>query len=143
MARVNLYALPYRQAISEQMVEQISGTSQPYYSLRAAGGKVFALYTQPPNNQPMIAVLGGNADPAQARVVVDPNILNPKGTTAIDWYAPSPDGTLLAVSMSESGSEDGSVHVFAVDDGKQVFEVLPRVQYPTGGGSLAWRADSK
>ena len=23
------------------------------------------------------------------------------------------------------------------------YEVLPRVQYPTGGGSLAWRADSK
>ena len=75
--------------------------------------------------------------------MVDPNTLNPKGTTAIDWYVPSPDGTLLAVSMSDNGSEDGSVHVFAVDNGKQVYEVLPRVQYPTGGGSLAWRADSK
>ena len=75
--------------------------------------------------------------------MVDPNTLNPKGTTAIDWYVPSPDGTLLAVSMSENGSEDGSVHVFEVATGQQLYEVLPRVQYPTGGGSLAWRADGK
>ena len=142
-ARAYLDALPYRQAIYDRLYQQISATSASYYSLRAAGGRVFALYNQPPKNQPMIAVLTANADPAQARVVVDPNTLNPKGTTAIDWYVPSPDGALLAVSMSENGSEDGSVHVFEVDSGKQVYEVLPRVQYPTGGGSLAWRADSK
>ena len=142
-ARAYLDALPYRQAIYDRLYQQISATSASYYSLRAAGGKVFALYNQPPKNQPMIAVMSGNADPAQARIVVDPNTLNPKGTTAIDWYVPSPDGSLLAVSMSENGSEDGSVHIFEVDSGKQVHEVLPRVQYPTGGGSLAWRADSK
>jgi prolyl oligopeptidase len=142
-ARAYLDALPYRQAIYDRLYQQISAASASYYSLRAAGGKVFALYNRPPKNQPMIAVLTGNADPAQARIVVDPNSLNPKGTTAIDWYVPSPDGALLAVSMSDNGSEDGSVHIFAVDSGKQVYEVLPRVQYPTGGGSLAWRADSK
>jgi prolyl oligopeptidase len=142
-ARAYLDDLPYRQAIYDRLYQQISAASASYYSLRAAGGKVFALYNRPPKNQPMIAVLTGNADPAQARIVVDPNSLNPKGTTAIDWYVPSPDGALLAVSMSDNGSEDGSVHIFAVDSGKQVYEVLPRVQYPTGGGSLAWRADSK
>ncbi len=142
-ARSYLDALPYRQAIYDRLYRQISATSGSFYALRAAGGKIFALYNQPPKNQPMISVLNGNADPAQARIVVDPNTLNPKGTTAIDWFVPSPDGRLLAVSMSENGSEDGSVHVFAVDSGKQVYEVLPRVQYPTGGGSLAWRADSR
>jgi prolyl oligopeptidase len=142
-ARAYLDALPYRQAIYDRLYQQISATSASYYSLRAAGGRLFALYNQPPKNQPMIAVLGDDADPARARILVDPNALNPKGTTAIDWYVPSPDGTLLAVSMSDNGSEDGSVHVFAVDTGKQLYEVLPRVQFPTGGGSLAWRADSK
>ncbi len=142
-ARAYLDALPYRQAIYDRLYRQITATSASYYSLRAAGGNVFALYNQPPKNQPMIAVMAANADPAQARIVVDPNTLNAKGTTAIDWYVPSPDGTLLAVSMSDNGSEDGSVHIFAVDSGKQLYEVLPRVQYPTGGGSLAWRADSK
>lgn len=142
-ARAYLDALPYRQAIYDRLYQQISAASASYYSLRAAGSKVFALYNKPPKNQPMIAVLAGNLDPAQTRIVVDPNALNPKGTTAIDWYVPSPDGTLLAVSMSENGSEDGSVHIFEVASGKQLYEVLPRVQYPTGGGSLAWRADGK
>jgi prolyl oligopeptidase len=142
-ARTYLDGLPYRQAIYDRLYRQISATSPSYHSLYAAGGKVFALYNQPPKNQPMIAVLGADIDPARARVVVDPNTLNVKGTTAVDWYVPSPDGALLAVSMSDNGSEDGSVHIFEVGSGKQVHEVLPRVQYPTGGGSLAWRADSK
>ena len=142
-ARTYLDALPYRQAIYDRLYQQIAATSPSYYALHAAGGKIFALYNQPPKNQPMIAVLASNAEPAQARIVVDPNVLNTKGTTAIDWYVPSPDGALLAVSMSDNGSEDGSVHIFEVGSGKPVYEILPRVQYPTGGGSLAWRADSK
>jgi prolyl oligopeptidase len=40
-----------------------------------------------------------------------------------------------------AGSEDGSLHIFDVATGKETGEVIPRVQYPTGGGSLAWAAD--
>ena len=32
--------------------------------------------------------MGADADPAHARVVVDPNVINPRGTTAIDWFVP-------------------------------------------------------
>ena len=142
-ARAYLDALPYRKAIYERLYQQLSASSASYYSIAVAGGRLFALSNQPPKNQPMLVMLGKDADPTQARIVVDPNTLNAGGTTAIDWFVPSPDGRLLAVSMSENGSEDGSVHVFDADSGKQVYEVLPRVQYPTGGGSLAWRADSK
>jgi prolyl oligopeptidase len=45
------------------------------------------------------------------------------------------------VSMSENGSEDGSLHILDVATGKAVDAVIPRVQYPTGGGSVAWRQD--
>jgi prolyl oligopeptidase len=47
----------------------------------------------------------------------------------------------VAVSLSENGSEDGSVHVFDVSTGKELPDVVPRVQYPTGGGGLEWNAD--
>jgi prolyl oligopeptidase len=73
---------------------------------------------------------------------VDPNTLNPNGTTAIDWFVPSPDGKRVAVSLSDNGSEDGSLHIFDVASRRQIGEVIARVQYPTAGGSLAWRADS-
>jgi prolyl oligopeptidase len=111
--------------------------------MQAVDGRFFALYNQPPKQQPMIALLANDADPAHARVIVDPNAMNPKGTTAIDWFVPSPDAKLVAVSLSENGSEDGTVHVFDVATGKESGEAIPRVQFPTGGGSLAWRADSR
>lgn len=133
--------LASRKPIFDHLMAKISATSSSYYDLQAAGDKVFALYNQPPKQQPMIAVLGNAADPAQAKIVLDPNVLNPKGTTAIDWFTPSHDGSKIAVSMSENGSEDGSVHIIDVATGKQIDKSIPLVQYPTGGGSVAWKAD--
>ncbi len=141
--RAYLDALPARTALKTKLTKLITATSPSYYGLHAAAGKIFAMYNQPPKQQPMLAVLAASGDPATARIVVDPNKLNAKGTTTIDWFVPSHSGKLVAASMSENGSEDGSVHVFDVASGKQVGEVVPRVQYPTGGGSLAWRADDK
>ena len=133
--------LPSRKPMFDWLMKQVSAGSSHYYDLHAAGGRLFALYNQPPKQQPMLAVMGTEADPAKARVVLDPNTLNTKGTTAIDWYVPSPTGKLVAVSMSENGSEDGSLHVVDAGTGKEVDKLIPRVQYPTGGGSVAWRED--
>jgi prolyl oligopeptidase len=141
--RAYLDALPARPALKDKLTKLITATSPSYYALHAAGDQIFAMYNQPPKQQPMLAVLPASADPASARIVLDPNQLNAKGTTAIDWYVPSHDAKRVAVSLSENGSEDGSIHVFDVATGKQVGEVVPRVQYPTGGGSLAWRADDQ
>ncbi len=141
-SRKYLDGLAVRKPIFTRLMKQISATSSRYYALYAVGDKLFALLNEPPKQQPMIVVMGNDADPAKSQIVVNPNILNKKGTTAIDWFVPSPDGSLVAVSLSDNGSENGSLHLFDVASGKQVGEVIPRVQYPTGGGSLAWRADS-
>jgi prolyl oligopeptidase len=76
-----------------------------------------------------------------AQVVVDPNVLDEKGSTSIDFYRPSPDGKLVAVSLSSGGSESGAVHIFETSTGKEAFEVVPRVNGGTAGGDLAWTAD--
>jgi len=141
--RAFLDRLKVRAKLHARLTALISQTSPSYHDLVAAGGRVFATYAQPPKQQPMIAVMGRDADPAQARVVVDPNALDPSGATAVDWFVPSPDGTKLAVSLSVGGSEDGTLHVFDVATGHDSGLRIPRVQYPTGGGSLAWRADSQ
>ena len=141
--RAYLNALTVRKPIYDRLMQLTSETSPSYSGLYWAGDKIFASYNQPPKQQPMIALLGRDADPATARIIVDPNALNPNGTAAIDWFVPSPDGTMIAVSLSEGGSEDGSVHIFDVPTGRDIGEVIPRVQYPTGGGSLAWAADGK
>ena len=141
--RQYLDGLSVLRPIYDRLYAQIAAESPSYYGLQAVSNRIFAFYNQPPKQQPMIAVLGHDADPGRARVVLDPNTLNAKGTTAIDWFVPSPDGSLIAVSLSEDGSEDGTLHVFEVESGRELGEPIARVQYPTGGGSLAWRADGK
>lgn len=133
--------LHYRKGMYDYLMKQAAAASSAFSGLDVVGDKVFAHYNLPPNQQPMIAQLDNSADPAKAKIVVDPNKINPKGTTAIDWFVPSPKGDLIAVSMSDNGSEDGSLHLFDVASGKEVEKPIPRVQFPTGGGSLAWRAD--
>ena len=141
--RAYLDALGVRKPIYDRLMKLTSETSPSYSRLYAVGDKIFANYNQPPKQQPMIAVLDRDADPGTARIIVDPNTLNPNGTTAIDWFVPSPDANRVAVSLSEGGSEDGSLHIFDVATSKDIGEVIPRVQYPTGGGSLAWTGDGK
>ena len=68
------------------------------------------------------------------RVLVDPNTLDPSGATAIDWYVPSPDGSLVAVSLSQHGTEDGTLHLYAVESGAEVDVEIPRVNSGTAGG---------
>lgn len=133
--------LKLRKPIFDRLMRQTGATSPSYYDLHATTGGVFAMYRQPPKQQPMIAQFADAIEPAKARVVFDPNQRNPKGTTAIDWFVPSHDGKLMAISLSDNGSEDGAVHIIDVATGKQVDATIPLVQYPTGGGSVAWRAD--
>ena len=137
-SRAYLDALPYRAALGERLMALISQTSTSYAGLKAAGGRLFAQYFDPAKQQPMLAVMGSDADAAHARVFLDPNALDPTGGTSIDWYVPSPDGRRVAVSLSRGGSEDGDLHVFDVETGHDVVDVIPHVQYPTAGGDAAW-----
>ncbi len=141
--RAYLDALPERGPIKQELTRLVTKTSPYYYGLKRGGASLFAMYSQPPKQQPMLAMLGLHADPAKARIVVDPNAIDPKGATAIDWFVPSPDGRYVAVSMSTGGSEDGTLHVFGTATGKEIGDPIPNVQYPTAGGSLAWSGDSK
>ena len=119
----------------------MSHTSPDYLALTWRGGKLFALKSQPPKNQPFLVMMESADKPDSAQVVVDPNRLNPKGTTAIDFFVPSRDGRLVAVSLSEGGSEQGTVHVYETANGKELADVIPRVNGATAGGSLRleWR----
>jgi prolyl oligopeptidase len=82
-------------------------------------------------------------DPAAEKVVLDPNQLDTKGGTEIDFFEPSHDGKLVAVSLSHGGSEIGDVHVYDAANGKPLADVIPHVNNGTAGGSLAWSGDDK
>src|SRR5437899_8739913 len=116
-------------------------SSSRYFRMTYRGGTVFAIKSQPPKQQPMLVALRSADDPGTEKVIVDPNAMSEKGSIAIDFYVPSVDGKLVAVSLSESGSEDGTAHVFETATGKELSDRVPRVNFGTAGGSFAWNAD--
>lgn len=111
--------------------------------LVARPGLLFALKFQPPKQQRLLVTLTSPNDLASEKVVLDPNEIEPKGQVAMDWFVPSPDGKLIALCLSEHGSEDGTLHFYRTDTGEALPDQIKRVQYPTGGGSAAWTPDSK
>src|SRR5437762_8288033 len=133
--------LPDRAAIEKQLTEWYAKTSPSYFSLASRPGILFAMKFQPPKQQPLLVTLASADDPKSEKVVLDPNALDAKGTTAIDWFVPSRDGNRVAVSLSTGGSEDGTLHIYETATGKALPDTIVHLQYPTAGGSAAWNAD--
>ena len=139
--RAYLDGLSSRSAIEKQLTAWYAKTSPSYSAIVARPGKLFAMKFQPPKQQPMLVTLASADDLKSEKVLVDPNKIDSKGTTAIDWFEPSLDGTKVAVSLSKGGSEDGTLHFFDAAAGKELGDTIAHVQYPTAGGSAAWNAD--
>src|SRR5213083_1949929 len=139
--RKNLDSFPDRTAIEKQLQEWYAKTSPSYSSLVSRPGILFATKFQPPKQQPLLVTLASADDLKSEKVVLDPNVLDTKGTTAIDWFIPSSDGKYVAMSLSKGGSEDGTLHFQETATGKALPDTIAHVQYPTAGGSAAWNAD--
>ncbi len=134
--------LPCYGAVRRRAAEVLQAESVRYEALRQAGQAYFALKRQPPRQQPFLVMLSDLDDLSDERVLVDPGEIDDSGSTTIDWYQPSPDGSLVAVSLSSHGTEDGTVHVRAATSGELIGVTVPRVHGGTAGGSLAWAGDS-
>ena len=141
--RAYLDALPTQTPLKAELTRLITATSPSYYGLVARGDAVFAVYSNPAKQQPVLVTLNAHGDAASRKVILDPNTLDAKGLTSFDWFVPSTDGKLVAVSLSKNGSEVGTLHVFEVASGKEIDAPIDRVQFPTAGGDVAWTADSK
>jgi prolyl oligopeptidase len=139
--RAYIDKLPDRAAIEKQLADWYAKTSPSYSGLVSRPGVLFALKFQPPKQQPMLVTLASADDLKSEKVVLDPNALDAKGTTTIDWFVPSRDGKYVAISISQGGSEDGTLRIYETATGKALPDSIAHVQYPTAGGSAAWNAD--
>lgn len=137
-----LDSLPDRAGIENQLKEWYAKTSPSYFSIVSRTGILFVMKFQPPKQQPLLVTLASADDLKSEKVVLDPNVLDTNGTTAIDWFVPSLDGRCVPVSLSKGGSEDGTLHFYEPATGKALPDTIAHVQYPTAGGSAAWNADA-
>jgi prolyl oligopeptidase len=140
-ARRYLDKLETRAFVHDYLERLFAKTSPNYSSLVWRAGKLFLLKFQPPAQQSVLITLTSPNDLKTEKVVLDPNQLNTNGAISIDWFVPSRDGKRVAVALSENGSEDATLHIYDVATGQPLPDRIPRVQYPTGGGSAAWNAD--
>jgi len=140
LTRSILDAVPGRDAIAQRLTALFKEKRLSYFGVVTRGGKLFALKTAPPKEQSLLVVLDNPSDAKSERILFDPNVADAKGSISIDFYVPSLDAKRVAISLSKGGSEDGSVHVFDVATAKEVGDVVPRVNFATAGGSVAWNA---
>lgn len=75
----------------------------------------------------------------QPRVLLDPNKLSKDATVALGEFVPSPDGRLLAYSLSDGGTDWRTWHFRDVATGKDLPDVLRFIKFVP----VAWTADSK
>jgi len=139
LTRGYLENLPFRDAVHRRVAEVLVAEPVRYDALRHAGSAYFALKRQPPKQQPFLVVLSDLDDLSDERVLVDPGEIGASGSTTIAWHQPSPDGRLVAVSLSAPDTQDGTVHVYQATSGE--FTGAP-VALGTAFGSLAWAGDS-
>ena len=140
--RALLDGLLARVAIARRLRDLVSAASGSYWDLERRGGSFFAVKYEPSKQQPLLVTLRSPDDPASEHVVLDANRFDSTGGTTIDFFVPSPDGRLVAVSLSRGGSEDGTLHVFETTGGRELGDTIAHIQYPTALGSLAWTSDS-
>ena len=133
LTRAYLDAAPGRAEIHRRLDEllAIGAISVP----TPARGRYFYQRRDGRQNQPVLYVREGVH--GEDRALVDPNLLDPSGTIALDWYYPSDDGRLLAYGLSENGSEQSVLQVLEVDTGSNLADRIPH----TRAADLAWLPD--
>ncbi len=132
--------IAWRDALRTRVARLLRADRTRYGRPVSGGSTFFALKEQSPRQRPFLVALTDLDDLATERVVLDPVAVDPSGETSIDFFVPSPDGSRVAVSLSEHGTEDGSLYVYDTVSGKAIGEPIPHVNV-MGGGSAAWRHD--
>ncbi|HEX4022324.1 MAG TPA: prolyl oligopeptidase family serine peptidase [Acidobacteriaceae bacterium] len=136
-----LDTLPQRAAIVRFLQKTREQAHPEYRQFESAGGHLFALKINPNQSAPQLVTFNSPMDKASERVIVDLNAFVAGKSFNVDWYLASPDGKLVGLALSTGGSEDAALYVVNAATGKQVGETVPRVNFATGGGSLAWKRD--
>ena len=127
---------PQRQQLAARLTQLYAAKTVSAPDVRA--NRYF--YTSRPadQNHAILYCREGGFD-AEPREVLNPNTFSEDGTVALDWWYPSPDGTLIAYGKSQSGNERSTLHVRDVAAGQDRELAIPN----TRASTVAWDADGQ
>ena len=138
-----LSKLPQRAPMIDYLKKTRQKTSIVYIPFKYAGGRLFASKIDPAKSGQSFVVFNSPEDKASERTVVDLNTLVPGKVFQASWFKVSPDGSKIGMALSTGGSEDAALYVFDVATGKQIGDPVPRVQFATAEGDMAWTGDGR
>lgn len=85
------------------------------FAPQRSGGRWFGQVLPPGAEQPVLEVRAGAGEPG--RVLIDPNTLTQAAPVTLDFFFPSPSGTMVAYGLSAAGNERSVLHVIDVETG--------------------------
>ncbi|MQA01692.1 MAG: prolyl oligopeptidase family serine peptidase [Streptosporangiales bacterium] len=120
--------LPGRAAFTERLTElmRTGAVSAPVWR----GERAFVTRRDPDQDHAVLLVVEPDGT---ERVLVDPNALDPDGTTVLDAWQPDKEGRLLAVQLSTGGDEESKLSVLDVGTGETVEGPIDRCRYSPVG----------
>ncbi|MGH7823687.1 MAG: prolyl oligopeptidase family serine peptidase [Candidatus Binatia bacterium] len=130
-----LESLPLRASFRRRITElwDYPKVSTPW----RVGGKLW--YRKNSGLQRQAAVYAREKIDSAPVPVLDPNTLSPDGSISLEQIAPSPDGKLLAYTLSEGGADWRKVRVRDLVTGADLVDSVEWVRY----SRIAWTHDSK
>lgn len=119
--RAVLDNLPGRQALEARLKELLQTGEVGTPEVR--GNLYFYSRRDGDQSQPVLYVREGHD--GKPRVLLDVNELFPDGLTALSWFEPSQDGSLVAFGLYESGDENSTLYLLETETGEWLAEEIP------------------
>jgi len=135
--RTILDSIPARKQLVER-IRSLAETINESTRVTRRQGTIFYEKLSPGSKISKLYVREGFA--GTERILVDPDTFaQPGHHEAITYFAPSDDGSHVAVGLSAGGSEDAVMHIFETATGRQLQETIGGSRF----GVTSWRADGQ
>ena len=139
-ARETLSKIPGRQALLDNIVRYDASVSDRVTHVKRVAGDIYFMERRgAKDNQFKLVMrqgLGG-----KERLLIDPQALENRTRKphAINWFSPSPDGSLVAFGMSKQGSEAAVMSILNTRGGRTLGAPITRADF----GGVDWSPDGK
>jgi prolyl oligopeptidase len=140
-ARAVLDKLPTRPWVEDRLKRLLTEPATNYHSLSWRRGRFFLVKSQSPSEKSVLITLVSITNLNSERIILDPNYGSLDNSNTLRWYAPSLDGTLVAVCLSENRRGDGKLYIYETATGQRQSDAVPHVSGPNARGSAVWNAD--